>query len=129
MVATQICIGTVDMYDSGIGGGGFVLVRSKAGVYEFIDFRETAPAAAYEKMFTEETIKLSLRGGLGEAYSHSEIIIYVTVRDPKSIFFFIGNSGDSSVFCFLQWEYPGVRIFGNIPTFPLLICCSGGCPK
>jgi gamma-glutamyltranspeptidase len=85
MVATQICIGTVDMYDSGIGGGGFVLVRSKEGAYEFIDFRETAPAAAYEKMFTEETIKLSLRGGLGEACSHSEIIIYVTVRETRTI--------------------------------------------
>jgi gamma-glutamyltranspeptidase/glutathione hydrolase len=85
MVATQICIGTVDMYDSGIGGGGFVLVRSKEGAYEFIDFRETAPAAAYEKMFTEETIKLSLRGGLGEACSHSVITIYVTVRETRTI--------------------------------------------
>jgi hypothetical protein len=72
------------MYDSGIGGGGFVLVRSKEGAYEFIDFRETAPAAAYEKMFTEETIKLSLRGGLGEACSHSEII-YVTARERRIV--------------------------------------------
>jgi hypothetical protein len=33
------------MYHSGIGGGGFMLVRSAKGDYEFVDFRETAPAA------------------------------------------------------------------------------------
>ena len=65
MVATQICIGTVAMYNSGIGGGGFVLIRSADGMYEFVDFREMAPAAAYERMFSVENITLSLRGGLG----------------------------------------------------------------
>jgi gamma-glutamyltranspeptidase len=34
-----------------------VLVRSTECDYEFIDFREMAPAAAGERMFTEETIK------------------------------------------------------------------------
>jgi len=69
MVATQICIGTVAMYSSGIGGGGFVLVRSEKGIYEFIDFRESAPAAAYERMFSPENITLSVRGGLGTSFS------------------------------------------------------------
>ncbi|KAJ5092017.1 hypothetical protein NUU61_006887 [Penicillium alfredii] len=36
------------MYHSGIGGGGFMLVRAPNGSYEFIDFRETAPAAAFQ---------------------------------------------------------------------------------
>ena len=51
------------MYHSGIGGGGFMLVRSSTGQYENIDFRETAPAAAYENMFLDNGIG-SLFGGL-----------------------------------------------------------------
>ena len=86
MVATQVCIGTVAMNDSGIGGGGFVLVRSKEGDYEFIDFREMAPAAADEKMFTEETIKLSLRGGLGKTYPHPKNMFSVAVSKIKAFY-------------------------------------------
>ncbi|KXS98518.1 hypothetical protein AC578_5520 [Pseudocercospora eumusae] len=54
-VATVLCVGVVGMYHSGIGGGGFMLVRSKNGSYEFIDFRETAPAAAFQDMYTNNT--------------------------------------------------------------------------
>lgn len=49
------------MYHSGIGGGGFALVRSPNGSYEFVDFREIAPAAAYETMFVND-IDSSLHG-------------------------------------------------------------------
>lgn len=51
------------MYHSGIGGGGFMLVRSPNGAYEFIDFRETAPAAAYQDMYNNNT-DASIYGGL-----------------------------------------------------------------
>lgn len=51
------------MYHSGVGGGGFMLVRSSNGSYEFIDFRETAPNAAFEDMY-EGNVEGSLRGGL-----------------------------------------------------------------
>ncbi|KAL8743996.1 MAG: hypothetical protein Q9190_003716 [Brigantiaea leucoxantha] len=51
------------MYHSGIGGGGFMLVRSSNGSYTFIDFRETAPAAAFQDMYINNT-DLSLFGGL-----------------------------------------------------------------
>jgi gamma-glutamyltranspeptidase/glutathione hydrolase len=51
------------MYHSGIGGGGFMLVRSAKGEYEAIDFRETAPSAAYEDMYDNNTIG-SILGGL-----------------------------------------------------------------
>ena len=51
------------MYHSGIGGGGFMLVRSSNGTYEDIDFRETAPAAAYEDMYKNNT-EASIFGGL-----------------------------------------------------------------
>lgn len=51
MVGTVACVGVVGMYHSGLGGGGFMLVRAPNGTYEFIDFRETAPAAAFEDMY------------------------------------------------------------------------------
>jgi hypothetical protein len=63
LVGTVFCIGVVGMYHSGIGGGGFMIVRSKNGTYEFIDFRETAPAAAFEDMY-KNNIDASLYGGL-----------------------------------------------------------------
>ncbi|CAK4034553.1 gamma-glutamyltranspeptidase like [Lecanosticta acicola] len=55
MVATVLCVGVIGMYHSGIGGGGFMLVRSSNGSYEFIDFRETAPAAAFQDMYNNNT--------------------------------------------------------------------------
>lgn len=51
------------MYHSGIGGGGFAVVRDGNGTYEVIDFRETAPAAASQNMFRKNP-KKSIFGGL-----------------------------------------------------------------
>ena len=51
------------MYHSGIGGGGFMLVRDRYGQFESIDFRETAPAAAFENMYKNYTLG-SILGGL-----------------------------------------------------------------
>ena len=51
------------MDHAGIGGGGFMLVRSPNGSYEFIDFRETAPAAAFQDMYNDNT-DASIVGGL-----------------------------------------------------------------
>ncbi|KAI9787935.1 MAG: hypothetical protein M1816_007335 [Peltula sp. TS41687] len=51
------------MYHSGIGGGGFMLVRSPKGAFEFIDFREKAPVAAFQDMFNKN-VTLSILGGL-----------------------------------------------------------------
>ena len=63
MVATVFCVGVLGMYHSGVGGGGFMLVRGSNGSYEFIDFRETAPAAAFQDMYNNDT-DLSEFGGL-----------------------------------------------------------------
>ncbi|KAL8787673.1 MAG: hypothetical protein Q9213_002104 [Squamulea squamosa] len=63
LVGTVLCIGVIGMYHSGIGGGGFMLVRSSNGSYTFIDFRETAPAAAFQDMYNNNTA-LSISGGL-----------------------------------------------------------------
>lgn len=49
-VAATLCIGAVNSHSSGIGGGGFMLVYNGSRA-ETIDFRETAPAAATERMF------------------------------------------------------------------------------
>ncbi|KAF4992804.1 hypothetical protein FGRMN_6906 [Fusarium graminum] len=67
MVATVLCVGTIGMYHSGIGGGGFMLIHkptgeNKTAPYEFVDFRETAPAAATENMF-KNNVNESITGG------------------------------------------------------------------
>ncbi|OKL62532.1 hypothetical protein UA08_02420 [Talaromyces atroroseus] len=66
MVATVFCVGVIGMYHSGIGGGGFALIRSPDGTFENIDFRETAPAAAFQEMFANDTLG-SVFGGLASA--------------------------------------------------------------
>ena len=63
LVGTVFCVGVVAPWHSGIGGGGFMLVRSSHGKYEFIDFRETMPAAGYQDMYNNNT-DASLYGGL-----------------------------------------------------------------
>ncbi|RSL90620.1 hypothetical protein CEP51_000661 [Fusarium floridanum] len=63
MVGTTFCVGVIGMYHSGIGGGGFMLVRDEKGNYEAIDFRESAPAAAHENMY-QGNVEGSIHGGL-----------------------------------------------------------------
>lgn len=63
MVSTQLCVGVIGMYHSGIGGGGFAVVRGEDGEYESVDFRESAPAAASENMFKDH-VRDSIFGGL-----------------------------------------------------------------
>ncbi|KAI0682415.1 gamma-glutamyltranspeptidase [Cytidiella melzeri] len=56
-ISTTLCIGVVNMFSSGIGGGGFMTVRIPTPVDNStskgftIDFRETAPAAAKDTMY------------------------------------------------------------------------------
>lgn len=57
------------MYHSGIGGGGFMLVRAPNNSFEFIDFRETAPAAAFQDMYNNNTVA-SIYGGLARYDLH-----------------------------------------------------------
>ncbi|GAN01359.1 DNA polymerase alpha catalytic subunit [Mucor ambiguus] len=52
-IASTLCIGVIDSFATGIGGGGFMLIRSPNGTFEFIDFRETAPEKATRDMFVE----------------------------------------------------------------------------
>ena len=50
-IATALTLGVVDSYNSGIGGGCFVLVRTSDGQFHVIDGREMAPQAASRDMF------------------------------------------------------------------------------
>ncbi|CAJ0869370.1 3546_t:CDS:10 [Entrophospora sp. SA101] len=62
-IATQLCIGTINAFSSGIGGGGFLLVRDSNGTLETLDFREVAPLASYKTMFVKNP-ELAKFGGL-----------------------------------------------------------------
>jgi len=50
-VATAFALAVVHPAAGNLGGGGFLLSRSTAGQASFIDFRETAPAAAHPRMW------------------------------------------------------------------------------
>ncbi|RKP06426.1 nucleophile aminohydrolase [Thamnocephalis sphaerospora] len=65
-IASVLCIGTINSFSSGIGGGGFMLVRDTNGTGLVIDFRETAPAAATHDMFVSRP-GASRVGGLAVA--------------------------------------------------------------
>ena len=50
-VATSFALGVTEPYHSGLGGGGFLLIRLANGEIIALDARETAPAAASRDMF------------------------------------------------------------------------------
>ncbi|CAN4094447.1 unnamed protein product [Withania somnifera] len=58
-VATALCLGVVNPMASGIGGGGFMVVRSSStSEVQAIDMRETAPLAASQNMYNNGHSKL-----------------------------------------------------------------------
>lgn len=64
-IAALLCNGVMNGQSSGIGGGGFMLVR-QGGQAVVFDFRETAPSAAFRDMFRGNST-LSTVGGLAVA--------------------------------------------------------------
>lgn len=63
-VATALCVGVVNPMASGIGGGGFMIVRSSAtSKTQAFDMRETAPSAASQNMY-ENNPEAKLIGAL-----------------------------------------------------------------
>ncbi|KAL7748421.1 hypothetical protein RI367_006113 [Sorochytrium milnesiophthora] len=70
-IAAALCVGSINSFASGIGGGGFMVIRHPqrkrvgSGNAEsiVIDFRETAPAAINEQLFGNNS-QLSRVGGL-----------------------------------------------------------------
>lgn len=60
-IAVAATLAVVEPYGSGIGGGGFFLLRQageKGLDYRFIDARETAPLAAHRNLYLDEQDKL-----------------------------------------------------------------------
>ena len=56
-VASLFCTGVVNLHSTGIGGGGFLVYYNRTTKKsEVFDFRETAPAAASEKMFVPNNV-------------------------------------------------------------------------
>ena len=64
-VCAALTLGVVDGFNSGIGGGCFILIRSPDGKITAIDGREMAPAAAHMDLFREaaKTIEEPSRTG------------------------------------------------------------------
>ena len=54
-VAVQFALAVVYPQAGNIGGGGFLLYRSRTGVVDALDYREKAPAAATENMYLDST--------------------------------------------------------------------------
>ncbi|MBK8556798.1 MAG: gamma-glutamyltransferase [Lewinellaceae bacterium] len=52
-IAVQFTLAVVYPQAGNIGGGGFMVYRSKSGVTDALDFREKAPAAATETMYQD----------------------------------------------------------------------------
>ncbi|KAJ7069928.1 gamma-glutamyltranspeptidase [Mycena amicta] len=58
IIATGLCVGVIGAYHSGIGGGGFMIVRSeksRKAEYETIDFREAMPALGNVTMYSNNS--------------------------------------------------------------------------
>src|ERR1041384_4834289 len=54
-VATAFALAVVEPYSSGIGGGGFAVVKHDKTL-TFLDFREVAPAAATRDMYIQNGV-------------------------------------------------------------------------
>ena len=52
-IATALCLGVTHPHSSGVGGGAFMVIRLANGTTEAIEFRESAPAAAYRDMYVD----------------------------------------------------------------------------
>ncbi|OMJ20702.1 Gamma-glutamyltranspeptidase 1 [Smittium culicis] len=65
-IASALCVGLLNSFSAGIGGGGFMLVRKPNGESDVIDFREMAPISATKEMFIKNITKAQI-GGLSIA--------------------------------------------------------------
>jgi len=57
-IAAALTLGVVDGYNSGIGGGCFILIHTPDGKLYAIDGRETAPAMAFRDFYRDENGEL-----------------------------------------------------------------------
>lgn len=65
-VLTTLCIGSINSFSSGIGGGGFMTVRTPEGESIAFNFREMAPGKAFKDMYIHDPMSSQI-GGLAVA--------------------------------------------------------------
>jgi len=75
-VAIAFALAVTHPQAGNIGGGGFMLIRLSSGRSEFIDYRETAPAASARDMFLDER---------GEAIAGASLRTYRAVGVPGTV--------------------------------------------
>ncbi|EPR79754.1 Gamma-glutamyltranspeptidase [Spraguea lophii 42_110] len=64
-ICSMVCIGIINSFSSGIGGGGFILIMKKQGekhILDSVDFREVAPEKVDVKIFQKDSL-LATEGG------------------------------------------------------------------
>ncbi|KAI9188158.1 hypothetical protein H9P43_002549 [Blastocladiella emersonii ATCC 22665] len=61
-IGTALCVGSIHSFASGIGGGGFMLVRASNGSAQVIDFREVAPRGISESLFAGDNKRAQIGG-------------------------------------------------------------------
>lgn len=67
-IGSALCVGVVNMFSSGIGGGGFLVIRPSSTSNNTtpisIDFRETSPSGSHPNMYVGLSAAASRIGGL-----------------------------------------------------------------
>ncbi|MBS0421688.1 MAG: gamma-glutamyltransferase [Proteobacteria bacterium] len=75
-VATGFALAVVHPNAGNIGGGGFMLIRMNSGEVHFVDYRETAPARATERMYQDAQ---------GNVIPNLSLVGYQAVGVPGSV--------------------------------------------
>src|SRR5438067_1362592 len=75
-VATGFALAVVHPQAGNIGGGGFMLIRLANGSTHFLDYRETAPAAASRDMYLDAS---------GEVIKNASLVGYKAIAVPSSV--------------------------------------------
>jgi gamma-glutamyltranspeptidase/glutathione hydrolase len=75
-VATGFALAVVHPIAGNIGGGGFMLIRLNSGDVHFLDYRETAPMRATEKMYQDPH---------GNVIPNLSVLGYKAVAIPSSV--------------------------------------------
>ena len=75
-VATAFALAVTHPSAGNLGGGGFLLLRTKAGKTAFLDFRERAPLAATEKMYLDAE---------GKPVENASLVGYRAIATPGSV--------------------------------------------
>ena len=75
-VATGFALAVVHPQAGNLGGGGFMLIRMADGAAHFVDFRETAPAAATATMYLDAQ---------GNVIPHASLLGYRAIGVPSSV--------------------------------------------